>query len=162
MNGVQTRFKCKLDVKRCKRFVFPPSSLLPRSNALKTKAIRYFQTDRTLTRIVSPPLQIKGRDYQVLYTKESKEVQVAIDLLSMVEHKSLTVEYKERKAFLTPFIPLLINPQKEHGLKGVSPFAKLLHLLVNFMDADGSGNTLNPDCIEDEIYKLFNELYPKE
>ncbi len=58
MNGVQTRFKCKLDVKRCKRFVFPPSSLLPRSNALKTKAIRYFQTDRTLTRIVSPPLNI--------------------------------------------------------------------------------------------------------
>ena len=56
LNGVQTRFKCKLDVKRCKRFVFPPSSLLPRSNALKTKAIRYFQTDRTLTRIVSPPL----------------------------------------------------------------------------------------------------------
>ena len=54
----QTRFKCKLDVKRCKRFVFPPSSLLPRSNALKTKAIRYFQTDRTLTRIVSPPLPI--------------------------------------------------------------------------------------------------------
>ena len=51
-------------------------------------------------------MQIKGRDYQVLYTKESKEVQVAIDLLSMVEHKSLTVEYKERKAFLTPFIPL--------------------------------------------------------
>mgnify|MGYP006925832447 CR=1 FL=1 len=59
MNGVQTRFKCKLDVKRCKRFVFPPSSLLPRSNALKTKAIRYFQTDRTLTRIVSPPLDGK-------------------------------------------------------------------------------------------------------
>lgn len=58
MNGVQTRFKCKLDVKRCKRFVFPPSSLLPRSNALKTKAIRYFQTDRTLTRIVSPPLPL--------------------------------------------------------------------------------------------------------
>lgn len=60
MNGVQTRFKCKLDVKRCKRFVFPPSSLLPRSNALKTKAIRYFQTDRTLTRIVSPPLYYQG------------------------------------------------------------------------------------------------------
>ena len=59
MNGVQTRFKCKLDVKRCKRFVFPPSSLLPRSNALKTKAIRYFQTDRTLTRIVSPPLNLR-------------------------------------------------------------------------------------------------------
>lgn len=60
MNGVQTRFKCKLDVKRCKRFVFPPSSLLPRSNALKTKAIRYFQTDQTLTRIVSSPLDVQS------------------------------------------------------------------------------------------------------
>lgn len=69
MNGVQTRFKCKLDVKRCKRFVFPPSSLLPRSNALKTKAIRYFQTDQTLTRIVSSPLDIR------------KEVQIPLVLM---------------------------------------------------------------------------------
>ena len=70
MNGVQTRFKCKLDVKRCKRFVFPPSSLLPRSNALKTKAIRYFQTDRTLTRIVSPPLYLRDEVSSVTtYTK---------------------------------------------------------------------------------------------
>ena len=45
-------------------------------------------------------MQIKGRDYQVLYTKESKEVQVAIDLLSMVEHKSLTVEYTDWHGFL--------------------------------------------------------------
>lgn len=66
MNGVQTRFKCKLDVKRCKRFVFPPSSLLPRSNALKTKAIRYFQTDRTLTRIVSPPLHTGADEIDIV------------------------------------------------------------------------------------------------
>lgn len=58
LNGVQTKFKCKLNVKRCKRFVFPPSSLLPHFNALKTKAIDYFQTVRTLTRIVSPPLHM--------------------------------------------------------------------------------------------------------
>ena len=70
MNGVQTRFKCKLDVKRCKRFVFPPSSLLPRSNALKTKAIRYFQTDRTLTRIVSPPLLGEIGEAARLFLKE--------------------------------------------------------------------------------------------
>ena len=69
MNGVQTRFKCKLDVKRCKRFVFPPSSLLPRSNALKTKAIRYFQTDRTLTRIVSPPLDISKKENEAIADK---------------------------------------------------------------------------------------------
>lgn len=74
MNGVQTRFKCKLDVKRCKRFVFPPSSLLPRSNALKTKAIRYFQTDRTLTRIVSPPLPdaIENEDIIVVEVPEEE------------------------------------------------------------------------------------------
>ena len=72
MNGVQTRFKCKLDVKRCKRFVFPPSSLLPRSNALKTKAIRYFQTDRTLTRIVSPPL-ITFENGKVIQEKKAAE-----------------------------------------------------------------------------------------
>lgn len=75
MNGVQTRFKCKLDVKRCKRFVFPPSSLLPRSNALKTKAIRYFQTDRTLTRIVSPPLRaVKSKEEQTQRAKDKAEV----------------------------------------------------------------------------------------
>ena len=72
MNGVQTRFKCKLDVKRCKRFVFPPSSLLPRSNALKTKAIRYFQTDRTLTRIVSPPLIDVPEGYAMKYFGEQE------------------------------------------------------------------------------------------
>lgn len=58
-------------------------------------------------------MQIKGRDYQVLYTKESKEVQVAIDLLSMVEHKSLTVEYKERKAF-----PDTLHPTADKSPKG--------------------------------------------
>lgn len=73
MNGVQTRFKCKLDVKRCKRFVFPPSSLLPRSNALKTKAIRYFQTDRTLTRIVSPPLYTRRHKSNTSRTSSGEE-----------------------------------------------------------------------------------------
>ena len=79
MNGVQTRFKCKLDVKRCKRFVFPPSSLLPRSNALKTKAIRYFQTDRTLTRIVSPPLHMMSREkfISVLFRQQQSGLSIA-------------------------------------------------------------------------------------
>lgn len=79
MNGVQTRFKCKLDVKRCKRFVFPPSSLLPRSNALKTKAIRYFQTDRTLTRIVSPPLQKEKEGELILKALQPGDVVVLLD-----------------------------------------------------------------------------------
>lgn len=93
MNGVQTRFKCKLDVKRCKRFVFPPSSLLPRSNALKTKAIRYFQTDRTLTRIVSPPLYTPG--YGVLpiikYIPEGKIVWCPFD----TKHSEFVQKFKD-------------------------------------------------------------------
>lgn len=108
MNGVQTRFKCKLDVKRCKRFVFPPSSLLPRSNALKTKAIRYFQTDRTLTRIVSPPLnafyphQIKTNHVRppvVITALEifNKQIPVGNKLLpkSLNQLEELELSYKE-------------------------------------------------------------------
>lgn len=92
MNGVQTRFKCKLDVKRCKRFVFPPSSLLPRSNALKTKAIRYFQTDRTLTRIVSPPL----------HEREWNEIFDGIhDVVDACAFQDGHIDYDELDAFFT-------------------------------------------------------------
>lgn len=55
MNGVQTRLKCKPNVKRCKRFVFAAHSPLLHPNTLKTKAIIHFQTDHILTRFVFPP-----------------------------------------------------------------------------------------------------------
>lgn len=57
MNGVQTRLKCKPNVKRCKRFVFAAHSPLLHPNTLKTKAISHFQTDHILTRFVFPPLK---------------------------------------------------------------------------------------------------------
>lgn len=57
MNGVQTRLKCKPNVKRCKRFVFAAHSPLLHPNTLKTKAIIHFQTDHILTRFVFPPLE---------------------------------------------------------------------------------------------------------
>lgn len=57
MNGVQTRLKCKPNVKRCKRFVFAAHSPLLHPNTLKTKAIIHFQTDHILTRFVFPPLR---------------------------------------------------------------------------------------------------------
>lgn len=56
LNGVQTRLKCKPNVKRCKRFVFPSHSPLLHHNALTTKAISHFQADHILTRFVFPPL----------------------------------------------------------------------------------------------------------
>lgn len=58
MNGVQTRLKCKPNVKRCKRFVFAAHSPLLHPNTLKTKAIIHFQTDHILTRFVFPPLEM--------------------------------------------------------------------------------------------------------
>ena len=60
MNGVQTRLKCKPNVKRCKRFVFAAHSPLLHPNTLKTKAIIHFQTDHILTRFVFPPLNHMG------------------------------------------------------------------------------------------------------
>ena len=97
MNGVQTRFKCKLDVKRCKRFVFPPSSLLPRSNALKTKAIRYFQTDQTLTRIVSSPLDAEERALISLFYNEEKTIGEIALILGLTESNAKVKLHRIRK-----------------------------------------------------------------
>ena len=119
MNGVQTRFKCKLDVKRCKRFVFPPSSLLPRSNALKTKAIRYFQTDRTLTRIVSPPLRKLETHFYVfavrcldqwLSWEEVKFYAALFDLPTVPELRVETVERLTREALQQQVVSLAQEP----------------------------------------------------
>lgn len=114
MNGVQTRFKCKLDVKRCKRFVFPPSSLLPRSNALKTKAIRYFQTDRTLTRIVSPPLQYNKKG-QII--KREETFPLPKDPLPTQVSKQVDVYEYDTYGYLTKitFEKTLVNSDKTSG-----------------------------------------------
>ena len=102
---------------------------------------------------------LQEADIQVIYRKESEKTRLVIEVLSQT-HKRLRVKYADRKTFLSPFIQLLINPTKTHGLQGVRQLSRTLHLLVDFMDADGGANTLNPECIEDEIYKLYNELYP--
>lgn len=112
MNGVQTRFKCKLDVKRCKRFVFPPSSLLPRSNALKTKAIRYFQTDRTLTRIVSPPLSaLQKPSPEPFYLKELLLQVKSIHLIPSHIQLTLQIEPDDLMLYADPNLirQVLIN-----------------------------------------------------
>lgn len=56
MNGVQTRLKCKPNVKQCKRLVFPARSALFNHNILNTKAISHFQANHILIRFVFPPL----------------------------------------------------------------------------------------------------------
>lgn len=56
MNGVQTRLKCKPNVKQCKRLVFPARSVLFSHNILNAKAISHFQANHILIRFVFPPL----------------------------------------------------------------------------------------------------------
>ena len=60
MNGVQTRLKCKPNVKQCKRLVFPARSALFNHNILNTKAISHFQANHILIRFVFPPLNEVG------------------------------------------------------------------------------------------------------
>ena len=134
MNGVQTRFKCKLDVKRCKRFVFPPSSLLPRSNALKTKAIRYFQTDRTLTRIVSPPLPY--------YRPGSPELAKAV-VEAMLNHNSV---------LLTNHGQVVCGKDFDQVYERATFFEMACRIIVQ---SGGDYSVLTPAEIEDlEIYVL--------
>ena len=60
MNGVQTRLKCKPNVKQCKRLVFPARSALFNHNILNTKAISHFQANHILIRFVFPPLEAEA------------------------------------------------------------------------------------------------------
>ena len=139
MNGVQTRFKCKLDVKRCKRFVFPPSSLLPRSNALKTKAIRYFQTDRTLTRIVSPPLYLRhGDNVQNESTITPGEIQV-MSTGTGIYHSEYNASKTEDLKFLQIWvIPNVEETKPEYHNYNIRPLLKR-NELATFISP--SGNT---------------------
>ncbi|WP_294589791.1 hypothetical protein [uncultured Bacteroides sp.] len=99
------------------------------------------------------------KDFQVIYSKKNKRIEEAVKYLSRSQHR-LKVEYAQRKEFLKPFVPLLLNKEKGHGLTGAKELAEALHLLVDFMDADGGTNTLNTNCIETEIYKIYHKMYP--
>lgn len=68
MNGVQTRLKCKPNVKQCKRLVFPARSALFNHNILNTKAISHFQANHILIRFVFPPLQ--SIDFTALFYRD--------------------------------------------------------------------------------------------
>lgn len=78
MNGVQTRLKCKPNVKQCKRLVFPARSALFNHNILNTKAISHFQANHILIRFVFPPLQavketVRRLDERMVLLKKEPE-----------------------------------------------------------------------------------------
>ena len=140
MNGVQTRFKCKLDVKRCKRFVFPPSSLLPRSNALKTKAIIHFQTDHILTRFVFPPLQKAEEVTQAKEESKEAKVELNADPASAKVSPELDKEFKEAVE-KGDFVKM--SQLKEQGYQPSKE-------LIQSLNETASGNTMIA------VQKIFN------
>lgn len=113
MNGVQTRLKCKPNVKRCKRFVFAAHSPLLHPNTLKTKAIIHFQTDHILTRFVFPPLYVTSYykfDNKLItseYTSEDWEgfrkfiaassLEKKDEILKLMDDSTLDIDKKERQ-----------------------------------------------------------------
>lgn len=104
-------------------------------------------------------MRYRAKDYQVIYEKESKESAEVIEYLKHSYHR-LKVEYAQRHEFLKPYIPLLLDKKKGYGLTKASELAHVLHLVVDFMDADGGTNTLNVDSIITVIYDVYHELYP--
>lgn len=91
MNGVQTRLKCKPNVKRCKRFVFAAHSPLLHPNTLKTKAIIHFQTDHILTRFVFPPLDAV---YETALNGSFLEVKLVAGSVGDDEPRGMQPEYE--------------------------------------------------------------------
>lgn len=104
MNGVQTRLKCKPNVKRCKRFVFAAHSPLLHPNTLKTKAIIHFQTDHILTRFVFPPLTASA-DGEVteIFPKAGELVGTGAPIMNVARLNDMWVTFNVREDFLKDF-----------------------------------------------------------
>ena len=128
MNGVQTRLKCKPNVKRCKRFVFAAHSPLLHPNTLKTKAIIHFQTDHILTRFVFPPLiQLITEHY-----KDQRCAQFYADQLGIsLQHLSTTVKQVTGKSVLDTIAYIVIIDAKAQ-LKGTDMTIQEIAYSLNF------------------------------
>ena len=104
MNGVQTRLKCKPNVKQCKRLVFPARSALFNHNILNTKAISHFQANHILIRFVFPPLITNGfalKNWGV--EEDEKPVETALpmnELFEDVSNRNFTIKDKSSEVYI--------------------------------------------------------------
>lgn len=139
MNGVQTRLKCKPNVKRCKRFVFPSHSPLLHHNALTTKAISHFQADHILTRFVFPPLYLRhGDNVQNESTITPGEIQV-MSTGTGIYHSEYNASKTEDLKFLQIWvIPNVEETKPEYHNYNIRPLLKR-NELATFISP--SGNT---------------------
>lgn len=146
MNGVQTRLKCKPNVKQCKRLVFPARSVLFSHNILNAKAISYFQVNHILIRFVFPPLRtnVEGFIRMVTaafdYFKKTKNGHIAV-ISSIAGTKGLGVApaYSATKRFQNTYIDALAQ------------LARMQHLNIRFTD-------IRPGFVATDL--LRNGKYP--
>ena len=84
----------------------------------------------------------RGKGFHVVFEKESEELHRAMECLSQC-HSCLRVEYEECIPFLTPLVHLLVSNNEGARLYGFRALANTLHLLIDFMDADGSRHVIS-------------------
>lgn len=141
MNGVQTRLKCKPNVKRCKRFVFPSHSPLLHHNALTAKAISHFQADHILTRFVFPPL------YDVMYLENPIK---AIDWLNEGNVPDLIISDIR--------MPLMRGDEFLRYMKANELFKSIPIVMLSSEESTTERIKLLEEGAEDYILKPFNPL----
>ena len=84
----------------------------------------------------------RGKGFHVVFENESEELSRAMECLLQC-HSCLRVEYEELIPFLTPFVHLLVSNNEGARLYGFRALANTLHLLIDFMDADGSRHVIS-------------------
>ena len=67
-------------------------------------------------------------------------------------HSCLRVEYEELIPFLTPFVHLLVSNNEGARLYGFRALANTLHLLIDFMDADGSRHVISIKALKNSVH----------
>lgn len=144
MNGVQTRLKCKPNVKRCKRFVFAAHSPLLHPNTLKTKAIIHFQTDHILTRFVFPPLlpAVEPKGISIAMSHYKQEIRFEVQKTEATEWPQKLFLLAHTRGKLSILQP--ITPERTFGKMNDSLFTEGI---THFMLIDQQGNALSERLI---------------
>ena len=114
MNGVQTRLKCKPNVKQCKRLVFPARSALFNHNILNTKAISHFQANHILIRFVFPPLKKQLAKPQTWFCKYfPKRIRNVGE--KEISDRQMVYDFKDGRSFEAVAQMTAANMQEQYG-----------------------------------------------
>ena len=178
MNGVQTRLKCKPNVKRCKRFVFAAHSPLLHPNTLKTKAITHFQTDHILTRFVFPPLREQPRTAHIpilMLTAKAEDADVlqaskiGVDDYMMkpfnpevlkAKVRNLILQRERLKRIYTKTL-MLKQQESEPETDGNNAPDDFIQQIIHVIEANLANENFNVKMLADQLNMSQPTLYRK-